>query len=73
MKYWLLFSLLIMYSCHENKEAKIISEWIGKEIFLPDKYICKCADKDTTLFTCLDLLKKEYKILVYIDSTMYNL
>jgi hypothetical protein len=62
-----------MYSCHENKEAKIISEWIGKEIFLPDKYICKCADKDTTLFTCLDLLKKEYKILVYIDSTMYNL
>jgi len=61
--------LLLTSSCQNKKEReakKIVTEWIGKKIQIPDNIMFSVQGKDTT---CPDLLKKPYKILLYVDST----
>lgn len=55
-------------SCQEgDKEriANLVTEWQGKEIFLPDKGAFTIQGKDTVQFP----IESNYKILVYVDST----
>ena len=49
---------------YENA-AKIVKEWIGKEIKFPKDISCTSMGKDTT---CVDLYSDNYKILLYVDS-----
>jgi len=61
--------LLLASSCQnkEKREAKkIVTEWVGKKIQIPENIMFSVLGKDTT---CPDLLKKPYKILLYVDST----
>ena len=61
--------LLLASSCQNKKgrEAKkIVTEWVGKKIQISEKTMFSVLGKDTT---CPDLLKKPYKILLYVDST----
>ena len=70
-KTWLLFEILVCFiflSCNElqkRQNEKIFSEWIGKEIIIPDVFTFKSFGKDTL---CNYLWDKEYKIFTYIDS-----
>lgn len=73
MKYILYFSLLIillgMVSCKKNDKkaeaGKIVAEWMGKEIIMPEDMQCTHLGHDTI---CPDN-NTPYKILVYTDST----
>jgi hypothetical protein len=58
--------LLISDSCKEK--TSIESEWKGKEVLFPEYFECGYAETDTLKSVCSDLLEKEYKILIYIDS-----
>ena len=59
-------------SCKENKRreevARIVNEWIGKEIKFPENIPCYVLGKDTLPEFCDDNFHKEYKILLYVDS-----
>ena len=60
--------LLLASSCQnkEKREAKkIVTEWVGKKIQILENIQFSVFGKDTT---CPDLLKKPYKILLYVDS-----
>ncbi len=69
-----LLLITIFFACtHENNNnygevKKIVGEWTGKEILIPEKISCYLADKDTLLGFCNELFDKEYKILMYVDS-----
>jgi hypothetical protein len=68
----LLFAALIFTSCEENKKnletKSIIQEWMGQTIKLPDiKPFCLFS-KDSTP-ELLNNKSKDYKILLYVDST----
>lgn len=58
-------------SCEKNKEKQlsktVIGQWSGKQIRFPDNCACRWQNKDTSL--CAALLDKEYKVLLYVDST----
>ena len=47
---------------------KIVMEWMGKEIQFPEGYSCSILGKDTITSLCSNLLNKEYKVLLYVDS-----
>lgn len=73
---FLLLSFFSVNSCKENKRqaekaeiAKIVTEWIGKEILLPEDIPCYISGKDTLNILCEELFYKDYKILLYVDST----
>jgi hypothetical protein len=74
-KKWFIAVILfsIFYACNENKQRteaqKIVAEWMGKEIQFPEDIQCNILGKDTTTSLCSDLLQREYKILLYVDST----
>jgi len=59
-------------SCKDNRNKKeikkVVNEWIGKEILLPEKVSCYVAGKETLQEICNELLRQEFKILMYIDS-----
>lgn len=60
---------ITVLSCKDKKvrEAeKIVNEWMGKEILFPDATKSFIFDRDTV---CADLFEKEYKVLLYVDST----
>jgi len=63
----------LIYSCKDNKKreeaAKIVKEWIGKEIRFPENIPCYVSGKDTLSELCSEHFRKEYKILLYVDST----
>jgi Protein of unknown function (DUF1573). len=66
---FLLFALLLLsFSCKNNarrsEAEKIVSEWVGKTIRIPDGIPCSFKGKDT-LYSPLNT---PYKIFVYIDS-----
>ena len=69
----LLILPFVIYSCKGNKNreevAKIVSEWIGKEIRFPDNVPCYVSGKDTLQELCNANFQKEFKILLYVDST----
>ena len=45
-----------------------MNEWVGKEILFPDNIPCYILGKDTLQDFCKELFRKEFKILLYIDS-----
>jgi hypothetical protein len=69
-------ALFAFFACRENKgrdEIKAtIAEWTGKEIKFPSNAQCCILGKDTTATLCTELFQKEYKILLYVDSTGCN-
>ena len=70
-----LFLLIFSFvcSCKSDKQregaAKIVNEWIGKEILFPENFSCYVSGKDTLSELCSEQFQKEYKILLYVDST----
>ena len=65
--YLTLFTILAI-SCQTKKDKveKVIKEWQGKEILIPDgNFVYSVLGRDTF---CADLWEKPYKILTYIDS-----
>jgi hypothetical protein len=64
--------LSTVFSCgnkNRKETEKVVTEWIGKEIKFPENLQCNILGKDTVSYLCVDLLKKQYKILLYVDST----
>jgi hypothetical protein len=47
----------------------IVKEWTGKQIQFPEDISCNILGKDTVSGLCSDLFQKEYKILLYVDSS----
>jgi len=70
---FLLFLPFIIYSCKDHKKreeaAKIVNEWMGKEIRFPENVPCYVSGKDTLQRLCNEHFQKEFKILLYVDST----
>ncbi|MDR0604192.1 MAG: DUF1573 domain-containing protein, partial [Bacteroidales bacterium] len=67
-----LFLILTVFACKDKKltEARqIVSEWVGKEIHMPDNVLCTIMGKDTVSDACLALMDAEYKVLLYVDSS----
>lgn len=61
--------LLGFYSCKDKKvrEAeKLVNEWMGKEILFPASANPHIQNRDTL---CPELFEKDYKILLYVDTT----
>ena len=60
-------------ACKENERreavAMIVNEWTGKEIRLPENMPCYVSGLETFSEVCDDYLHKEFKILLYVDST----
>jgi len=70
---WLiLLTLLFAYSCKDNRNrgeiAKIVTEWIGKEIRFAENIPCYMSGKETFSEICDEWFQKDYKILMYVDS-----
>jgi hypothetical protein len=70
-----LFFLVILscvYSCKDSRKkddiAKVVNEWTGKEIRFPENVSCYVSGKDTLLEFCNECFRKEFKILLYVDS-----
>ena len=62
------FLILAVTSCQENRRSaaeKIVKEWMGKEILLPDDVDCWYMGRDTL---CPPRQDKPFKMLVYTDS-----
>ena len=67
--YWIgiLTVLLTVSSCKESPKehyAKLLQEWMNKEVQFPDKPVFTVQGKDTVTFP----LDADYKILTYVDS-----
>ena len=45
--------------------AKIVTEWMGKEILFPADIPCQSSGSETD---CIDFSNQTYKILLYVDS-----
>jgi hypothetical protein len=57
-----------LFSCNFSQEGtskKIVRQWLGKEIILPQEIEYKIMGRDTM---CPELWNKPYKILTYADS-----
>jgi hypothetical protein len=65
--------ITLVSSCRQDRKKveaeQIVSEWVDKEIRFPDEYVCDFGGKDTASVKCMELVEKEYKILLYVDST----
>jgi hypothetical protein len=66
----------ILYSCGDYKTRKdvenIAQQWIGKTVILPEDIICSFGGKDTLTTYCKELYDKDFKILLYSDSSGCN-
>lgn len=63
-----LYFLQLIFSCQspeERKNQQLIKDWMGKEIFFPQTLQRKNLAEEKEE----DLLKKQYKILLYVDSS----
>ena len=60
-------------SCKKNTRresaAKIVKEWTGKEVKFPKNIPCYVSGQETLTEFCEEGFQKEYKILLYVDST----
>jgi hypothetical protein len=68
--------LLLAFStvaCKKNNRLaeaeKIVNEWLGREIKFPSDVRCCVLGKDTTATLCSELFDREFKVLLYVDST----
>lgn len=71
----LFVSVLFLFStvsCEKLKRQimtqKMVSQWVGKEIKFPADAQCCVLGKDTISTLCSDLFRKEYKVMLYVDS-----
>jgi len=71
----LLFFLLVSFSvcsCKDKRRkeeiGKTVAEWMGKEIRFPENTPCYLSGKDTLPELCNEEFRKEFKILLYVDS-----
>ena len=68
----ILLAVFFVCSCRDSKQreeaAKIVNEWIGKEIRFPENVPCYVSGKDTLPELCGEHFRKEFKILLYVDS-----
>lgn len=69
IRYWLLLCVVSLFvSCQEtDKErlARLVNEWMGKEIVFPEHSVFTVQGKDTVDFS---FQEAEYKVVTYIDS-----
>jgi hypothetical protein len=69
-------TLILCFSACKNRKLievqHVVDEWIGKTIKFPENPKCYVFGKDTIANMCGDLYRKEYKILLYVDSTGCN-
>jgi hypothetical protein len=60
-------------SCKRNdkrEEARrVVAEWTGKTIRFPENHDCNLLGSEAPLASCASLFEKEYKVLLYVDST----
>lgn len=64
MKLKYIIWICILGACKGESDKQIVRHWVGREIIFPHLN-AKIEGRDTV---CNDLMNKEYKILVYIDS-----
>jgi hypothetical protein len=69
----ILILLTVFLSCKkDNRKVEIetiVKEWTGKQIQFPEDISCNILGKDTVSGLCSGLFQKEYKILLYVDSS----
>jgi hypothetical protein len=64
------FSVVACKKDNRRAEAeKAVNEWIGREIKFPEDVQCCVLGKDTTRALCDELFSREFKVLLYVDST----
>ena len=72
LSFFLAIFIFSVCSCKENKRrkelARIVNEWVGKEIKFLDEVPCYVLNRDTLPDICSELFQKEFKILMYVDS-----
>ena len=75
MNRMLLFFLLVLFfvcSCKDKRRKdgirKTVAEWIGREIRFPEDTPCYLSGKDTLPELCSEEFRKDFKILLYVDS-----
>ena len=65
--------VVCLSACQGNKRREnavtIVKEWTGKEIKFPENMPCFVSGIETFTDVCDDYLYKEFKILLYVDST----
>jgi hypothetical protein len=65
--------LFVSFQCKENKKhaeaSRVVKEWMGKTIQFPEDAQCNILGKDTIPGLCSGAFHKEYKILLYVDSS----
>ena len=64
--------IFFLPSCKDKRKediAKIVKEWTGKEILFPENIPCFVLGKETLPDCCDEIFHKEYKILLYVDSS----
>jgi hypothetical protein len=47
----------------------MVNEWMGKEILFPETVSCYVGGKETLPEICNECFQKDFKILIYLDST----
>jgi len=52
-----------------NEIIKIVNEWAGKEILFPENVPCYAVGKESSPKLCDSWFQKEFKILLYVDSS----
>ena len=67
---WVVVFSLNSCSNHRNREnaSRVVIEWEDREILFPENLSCYVSGKDTPPRICDELLSKEFKILLYVDS-----
>ena len=73
LKVFVWIAFLSLCSCQGNKKreetTKLVLEWTGKEIKFPENVPCYISGIETLTEHCDECFRKEYKILLYVDST----
>ena len=68
-----IFITVFLFSCKDNRKReeaiKIVNEWTGKEIRFPKNTPCYVLGEDTLSEFYNQNFQKEYKILLYVDSS----
>ena len=64
--------IIVFYSCNNNRNrvetTGIAFEWEDMTILFPEDVPCYVSGKDTLSELCDEMFRKEFKILLYVDS-----
>ena len=64
--------LFLLLSCHDNNKEHmrfLVEKWQGKEIVFPEKPLFTQFVTDSINY---QIPKSDYKVIMYIDSKLYN-